>query len=199
VSELIARERRESVDVRSLYRRLAAGDHAAFAEFFRLHHAPLIRAVTRLIGTCGEVEEIVQEAFLRLLEHGHLDPEKPIKALLFRIAMNLAKNLLRSQERERKGLILFPTDQSVRDPAEYDDATWRVLSALRELPEQHREILELVYGEGFSHEEVAEFYEINVDTARQRLHRARRALRDTFLRDPEKLSVHQPDLNERTS
>lgn len=66
--------------------------------------APFLWALGyRLLGDAADADEVVQETFLRALEHPPPDPDLPWRPWLVRIAANLARDRLRA--RRRRGYV----------------------------------------------------------------------------------------------
>lgn len=171
------------MDDQSFNLRLVSGDEAAFDTFFSAHWKPLVRTIVRLIGPHNqdEAEDLAQKAFITLARlRWELDPNQSIRAWLYRVALNSAKNQLRTWGRERLRLGRFRAEHSeheVSDDPEESESIGQLLAAIDQLPEQHRAILILVHGEGLPLAEVAQICELTLPATRQRLHRARNALR----------------------
>ncbi len=67
------------------------------------HHEEIYRYLRRVIGPAGEAEDLCQETFLRACRaYGSLAKEANVRAWLFSIATNLAKNHFRSETRRRR-------------------------------------------------------------------------------------------------
>jgi RNA polymerase sigma-70 factor (ECF subfamily) len=67
------------------------------------HHEEILRYLRRVIGQAGDAEDLCQETFLRAYRaFGKLQEEANVRAWLFAIATNLAKNHFRSESRRRK-------------------------------------------------------------------------------------------------
>jgi RNA polymerase sigma factor (sigma-70 family) len=60
-----------------------------FEAAFREHHASLIHYLRRRVGSDADARDIAQEAYLRLLRYRDNQSLDSLKALLFRIAINL--------------------------------------------------------------------------------------------------------------
>ena len=129
---------------------------ALFAE----HHGQLFRYLVRLTGDADLAEEVVQEAFMRLVEKPPRQPERG-KAWLFRVATNLAHEVERTAKR-RRGILRAHAHQ-VPAPAGSDDASRQlevaelritVRAALNNLSVRDRTVL-LMREEGFAHREIA--------------------------------------------
>jgi RNA polymerase sigma-70 factor (sigma-E family) len=128
---------------------------------FETHYGALVRAVYLLLGDQGEAEEVVQEAFARLLVSWRRvrDPER-IVGYLRVTALNLARGRLRKLEvRRRLAPKLVPVDEHEL-PAEalalIGDERRSVAAALSLLPPRQRECLVLRYYLGLSEAEIAQ-------------------------------------------
>jgi RNA polymerase sigma-70 factor (sigma-E family) len=127
---------------------------------FETHYGGLVRAVYLLLGDQEEAEEVVQEAFARLLVSWRRvrDPAR-VAGYLRVTALNLARGRLRKLEvRRRLAPRLVPVDDHA-PPAEsvamVGDDRRSVAAALRQLPARQRECLVLRYYLGLSEAEIA--------------------------------------------
>ena len=145
-------------------------DDATFDALFLTHYQPIFRLLYRIAGTREEAEDLAQETFLRLHRSPELwkglqpEPrEHNVRAWLYRVATNLAYNMLRSQQRRtrREDVVLGQTLSAGRgdpDPveaAERDDERAAVRRALAALPERQAQLL-LMRHAGLSYRELAE-------------------------------------------
>lgn len=74
----------------------------AFTAVVSAHHGEIYRYLQRVIGRAGDADDLCQEAFLRAFRaYGSLPGEANVRAWLFSIATNLAKNHFRSEARRR--------------------------------------------------------------------------------------------------
>lgn len=75
----------------------------AFEAVVSAHHGEIYRYLQRVIGWAGEAEDLSQETFLRAYRaYGSLSGDANVRAWLFSIATNLAKNHIRSETRRRR-------------------------------------------------------------------------------------------------
>jgi len=75
----------------------------AFATVVSAHHGEIYRYLQRVVGRAGEADDLSQETFLRAFRaYGSLPEGANVRAWLFSIATNLAKNHFRSETRRRK-------------------------------------------------------------------------------------------------
>ncbi|HXJ64905.1 MAG TPA: SigE family RNA polymerase sigma factor [Actinomycetota bacterium] len=155
----------------------SASPPVSFVEFFEAWRQPLFRAVYLMTGNREEAEEIVQEAFVRVLERWDrvAAMERP-EGYLFRAAMNLHRNrrrsLLRAPRRASEGA---SADEFTR--ADERDAVARALAAL---PPRQRAAVVLTELFDFSAEETGGMLGIRAGTVRAHVHQARRTLRDAL-------------------
>ena len=154
--------------------RPATLDEQAFHACYRRTAGPLRAYVVRVMGSVAQADDIVQEAYLRLLrvERPPEDPSEQ-RALLIRIASNLMVDHWRRARREGSEGITAP--EGIADSPDLalrlDMA--RVFAALR--PEQ-RQLVWLAYVEGASHKEIGAAMGVRERSVRVLLHRAKRKL-----------------------
>ena len=75
----------------------------AFESVVSAHHGEIFRYLQRVIGQAGDADDLSQETFLRAYRaYGSLPGEANLRAWLFAIATNLAKNHFRSETRRRR-------------------------------------------------------------------------------------------------
>jgi RNA polymerase sigma-70 factor (ECF subfamily) len=74
-----------------------------FGAVVSAHHGEIFRYLRRAIGPAGDAEDLSQETFLRAYRaYAALPKEANVRAWLFSIATNLAKNHFRSETRRRR-------------------------------------------------------------------------------------------------
>jgi len=75
----------------------------AFAGVVSAHHGEIFRFLRRAIGRAADADDLCQETFLRAYRaYRSLPADANIRAWLFSIATNLARNHFRSEARRRK-------------------------------------------------------------------------------------------------
>lgn len=148
---------------------------AELTAFVRREHPRLVRAVHLLLDDHAVAEEVAQEALLRAASRW-----EQVAAMdspggwTHRVAINLATSHLRRRRLERRARAR--TDDIVGPP---DTATaLTVRAALQGLPAPHRRVLVLRHVLDWSTADIAELDGASTDAIRQRLHRARAALRE---------------------
>ncbi len=124
---------------------------------FRQHYPALIRYAMRFTGDPDAAEDVVQEAFVRLLDQQL--PEQEVRPWLFVVTANLARDGVRKRSRRKRLLLEAPVEAERPElperAAERAERVARVREALQELSERDRTLL-LMREEGFRYAEIAE-------------------------------------------
>ena len=147
-------------------------DEAAFLEFYARTAGPLFGYLGRLTGNRVLAEDLVQDAYLRLLSSRKLPRNQDhLKNYLFRIATNLARDhFRRAGVEQRLGACVGPSRVDVSAES-YAGDVWSLLARLKP---RDRELLLLAYVEGFSHREIADVTGLMCASVRPLLFRSRR-------------------------
>lgn len=163
---------------RQLLIQLRKGDNMAFERLYFLHREKLLSAMWRMLKSRELVEELVQEVFLKLWEsRDKIDTEKPLKAYLFHIAGNLAKNIIRrAYYDKRMRALLLPVNEMVYshiDEALRDKENKALLDELlNKLPPQRKKVYTLCKLEGKSYKEVSQMLDISEGTVNDHIRKA---------------------------
>ena len=140
------------------------------------------RAVALAVtGDEADADDVCQDAFVAAIQRidDCRQPER-FGPWLLQIARNRARDHLRARARpllSLEGMAIESPRASPQVEAERGDARARLLAALRELPEERREVLLLHDLEGWTHREIAERMGLPPGTVRSHLHHARRRMR----------------------
>jgi DNA-directed RNA polymerase specialized sigma24 family protein len=109
------------------------GDRGAFGQLVRRHREGVVNVVYRMCGDANLAEDVAQEAFIRAWQHLHsYRPQSPFRNWLYRIATNLALDVLR-RERETvdiDALALAASDNGPEAVAEGEERGERVRQAV---------------------------------------------------------------------
>jgi RNA polymerase sigma-70 factor (ECF subfamily) len=133
-------------------------------------------------------DDVAQEALVRAVKHiGGLRPDSNLRAWLFTIARNVARNEAR---RLRRSPVDPNTDLADLQPAQAQSQEAAVemrelQKAVLGLPPAFRQTLFLCAIEGLSYEDAAQVLGVPIGTIRSRLARARRALERQIADRPE--------------
>jgi len=153
---------------------------------FRRHADGLAGAVRGVLGPTADVQEVLQEAFLRAwraLAAGQR-PGEPV-GWVFVLTLNLARDLRRKASRRGSPIALDEVDEMVQaksdvEPArrlEGREALAAARAAIHALPEREKEVFLLRTSGELSFAAVAQSLEIPVGTAKTRMRAALASLR----------------------
>jgi RNA polymerase sigma-70 factor (ECF subfamily) len=163
-------------------------DPDVFEVFYREQVEDLQRFVARRVGDRERAADLTAEIFLAAIDSAHrYRPRSGTpKAWLYGIARALVANDRRRRGRERareerfRGSALLDEEDAARMDARIDAAAQSrcLYEAMDRLPEAERAVLELVAIDELTVAEAAAAVGVRAGTARVRLYRARRKLRD---------------------
>ena len=171
----------------TLVRRTKLGDHHAFDMLMLRHQQKLARVVSRYHKLPQQIEDIVQEAFIKAyLGIMSFREDSRFSTWLHRIGVNTAIDFL-AAERRRIPLDQPPIRVDTNEPIALEivdennpeqllatqqiNAT--VTNALKKLPKKLRLAITLREFDGLSYEEIAEIMDCPIGTVRSRIFRAR--------------------------
>src|SRR5713226_7481795 len=175
-------------DDRELVRRAQAEDQEAFEELVRRHQHRVFAVASGILRRREDVEDIAQQGFVKAyFSLKRFDQRAAFSTWLYKITLNECWDLLRkkkvrplvyesdlSEEQARQVITSGEKANPGPDISERIEARERVERLLEGLDERDRLMLILKEVEGFSIEEIAEILNLNGNTVKVRLFRARR-------------------------
>jgi RNA polymerase sigma-70 factor (ECF subfamily) len=179
-----------SADDRELVRRAQAEDQEAYEELVRRHQHRVFAVAGGILRRREDVEDIAQQVFVKAyFSLKRFDQRAAFSTWLYKITVNECWDLLRkrkvrplvyeadlSEEQSRRIEASEAKGSTAPDISERLEARERVEQLLEGLDERDRLMLVLKEVEGFSIEEVAEVLDLNANTVKVRLFRARRRI-----------------------
>jgi len=175
-----------------------AGNQEAFRRLVQRTQAKVYAVIYRLIPDRAQVEDLVQEVFLRVFRTaGRYQPMAKFSTWLYRIAANVALNALRAGRKMKlSSLELADRDdesrwrRDVRDTRseapvarlDAEELRARILAAIAELPENQRIAITLNRFEHMSYQQIAAVLDCSTMAVKSLLSRARCNLRESLLR-----------------
>lgn len=174
------------VDV-ALMERIAAGDRAAFRQFYERHYDALLRFICRITGQVDAAQEGVNDVMLVVWRRGaSFGGRSKVTTWLMGIAYRKA---LRFLEGHRRWLDRFklvdPTDwnelsTAAEEPTRSRDVEDWLEHGMRQLSAKQRAVVELTYFHGYSYDEIAAITECPVNTVKTRMFHARAKLKQVL-------------------
>jgi RNA polymerase sigma-70 factor (ECF subfamily) len=140
----------------------ARSEQSALAELYDRFGRPAYGLALRILRDEALAEDAVQEAFLALWRTApRFVPERgKASTWILTLVHRRAVDIVRREERRRTDALEHVPEQESREAV--DEEAWlrlqreRVQDALRKLPDQQREAIELAYYGGFTQSELAE-------------------------------------------
>jgi RNA polymerase sigma-70 factor (ECF subfamily) len=161
-------------------------DGPAFVALLERHRDRVWRICYRLLGNEHDAQDAAQEVFVRLFVHrGKFAGRSRFSTWLHGLAVRTCLTLRRGRGRRLKR-VNTASDESVMEQAADsrpaasglgDD----VMQMLEVLGDEDRALLILKYAEGYSHEELAEMFDISVSACKMRISRARERVQQSQL------------------
>jgi RNA polymerase sigma-70 factor (ECF subfamily) len=163
-----------------LMARTAAGDSGAFEELVIRNQSDAWALAVHYLGNAAEAEDVVQEAFLRLLQAApRYKPTAGFRTYFSRIVVRLCLDF-RAKRRPVYGEALPDRADAARDPeAVFRDqqTAGKLRRAVETLPPAQRMALLLRDLEGFTYSDIAKTMNTSAKAVDSLLQRARQALR----------------------
>ncbi|MEQ1566056.1 MAG: RNA polymerase sigma factor [Myxococcota bacterium] len=160
-------------------KRVAATDPRGAADLVvRKYREPIFHHAAWILKDWEEAIDVAQDVFIKAMrEPRFYEPDFKMKAWLYRVTTNLCFNLVR--DRRRRTAILETVPRPSDDGNDPIDSVFqgeqqeRILAAIDQLSEDHREILMLRYYSDLSYAEISDTLGIKLGTVMSRLSRAR--------------------------
>ena len=159
-------------------------DRHRYATELRTLLAPSAGYARSIVHDRHLAEDAVQQAALRGLERlASYDDSRSFRAWWFTLVRQCCLYLLRADSRNSQ-LARNGTDDTTPDPVPDIHDAERLIAAIRQLSQDHQDILRLKYFAELSYREIADSLAIPQGTVMSRLHLARNALATTLRGDP---------------
>ncbi len=173
----------DRAEEQNLIRLALAGDRDAAAACLRAHQRPLFTYILRMSGRPEIAEDVVQEAFVRVLANlDRFDPKYRFSTWLFTIARRVylntsARKSARADSDTVESIAAMPAADLVARTESNTRAATAIQTALLHLPPIQREIVILFHQLDWPIALVAQHLELPVGTVKSHLHRGRNRLR----------------------
>ncbi|MHB8525386.1 MAG: RNA polymerase sigma factor [Candidatus Acidiferrales bacterium] len=193
---MTARPRAGKPDDRELVRDAQRGVTVAFEELVRRHQQRVTAVVGGILRRREDIEDVAQQVFLKAyVSIERFDMRSAFSTWLYKIAVNECWDYLRKKkvrplsyeadlsEEQARHVEQFVSAGGPRDnPSERAELREIVERLLADLSEEDRVMLVLKEAQGFAVEEIGTMLNLNVNTVKVRLFRARRKLAKTYRR-----------------
>lgn len=165
---------------------LRAGDEVAFARLYDDYAALIFGTIVRIVGDQHEAENLLQDCFIKIWHNiGRYDPEKGrLATWLINIARNTAIDFTRSkyfsQKRKNQSLENLVLVESGQSHSPIPVETLGLRQLIDRLTPACREVIEWMYFDGYTQQEIADSFGIPLGTVKSRTRSALKELRSFF-------------------
>lgn len=169
----------------------STGDNAHLEQLVYRYEHDLYSYLRRFLGDSHMAEDAFQSTFLQIyLKSDQFDASRAFRPWLYMVATNQAIDMLRRNRRHRctslqkniaasenaEGISLLevlPGDEpSPEEKLIIEERSAKIQEYIDTLPETLREVILLIYYQGFKYRETAEILDLPVGTVKSRLHAA---------------------------
>jgi RNA polymerase sigma-70 factor (ECF subfamily) len=174
-------------DDQQLMQRVAQGDRAAFGLLYDRFSTPLYSLAFKMLASEAEAQDLLQEVFLSIWNKAPMFNADRGTAFSWVVSQlrNRAIDRLRAKRRrdellEANAPDLEPAGSASATSAgnvEFSERAREVRSALEQLSDDQRQVLQLAYFEGLTQSEIAEKLEEPLGTIKARAYRGMARLR----------------------
>jgi RNA polymerase sigma-70 factor (ECF subfamily) len=170
-----------------------AGRETCFEELVRRYQRPIAAYVYRMVGNYDAALDLTQEVFIKVYNSlARYRSEYKFSTWIYKIAHNAAIDHLRRYavreqaltngfDVERREVSLESRRLTPEQESERNERRSEIESVVQMLPAAYRELIVLRHSQDLSYDEIAEVTGLPLGTVKNRLFRAREAMRDHLL------------------
>ena len=170
-----------------------AGREASFEELVRRYQRPIAAYVYRMVGDYDSALDLTQEVFIKVYNSlARYRSEFKFSTWIYKIAHNAAIDHLRrhavreqaltgSVDGERREVAIESRRPTPEQESERRERRLEIESVVQLLQASYRELIVLRHSHDLSYDEIAEVTGLPLGTVKNRLFRAREAMRDLLV------------------
>ncbi|HEY5096075.1 MAG TPA: sigma-70 family RNA polymerase sigma factor [Candidatus Eremiobacteraceae bacterium] len=171
------------IDDGTIVKRIADGDHGAFAALYDKHSALVYGVAKRVLGNREQAEDVTQSVFLQVWARPEAFAGGNFAAWIARVARNASLDILRSaavRTREPEISIDLPAEGALEEQVFERVRATALATAVAALPEDQRIAIEQAYFAGLSYREVADRLNAPLGTVKSRIRMGLRKLLESL-------------------
>ncbi len=175
-----------------LVKQVLTGDEEAFNILVRKYRFKLQQSVLRYVHDPEDASDVIQETFIRAYRAlDHFRGDSVFYTWIYRIAVNTAKNYIKSKDRRPPNIdidiedavhtsnyIHLEENQTPEEVVISNEMQNALIEVLNQLPENLKASILLREMGGLSYEEIAEMLDVPIGTIRSRIFRARACIEE---------------------
>ena len=170
-----------------------SGREAAFEELVRRYQRPIASYVYRMVGDYDAALDLTQEVFIKIYNSlSRYRSEFKFSTWIYKIAHNTAIDHLRRHtvrdqimtaggDSPRSEIAIESRRLTPEQESEREERRLEIESVVQSLPAAYRELIVLRHSHDLSYDEIAEVTGLPLGTVKNRLFRAREAMRDLLV------------------
>jgi len=170
-----------------------SGREAAFEELVRRYQRPIASYVYRMVGDYDAALDLTQEVFIKVYNSlSRYRSEFKFSTWIYKIAHNTAIDHLRRHtvrdqimtadgDGPRSEIAIESRRLTPEQESEREERRSEIESVVQSLPAAYRELIVLRHSHDLSYDEIAEVTGLPLGTVKNRLFRAREAMRDLLV------------------
>lgn len=173
--------------------RTLRGDVSAFEEIVNRYKNSVFTIIYRMTGQFQEAEDICQDVFITVYQKLHqYDSSKRFAPWIHRIAINTTISSLRKKNK----IVTLNFDETYGQPEDYhydygdpqlflerNEMKAEIKTAFASMTESYQIVLALRYQLDLDNQEIAEVLGVTKENIEVKIHRARKSLRNTILKN----------------
>lgn len=161
--------------------KVLGGEKEFYNQLIEKHKSYAFTIALNVLNNREDAEEVAHDSFIKAYQSlTSFNRQSKFSTWLYRIVFNTAISCKRKQKGKKESLdtVKYTYSEGSSSEMESQDQKRFIRQALSLLPEIDRNVLTLFYLKEFSLEEIAEITNMSFNTAKVRLHRARKKLAD---------------------
>lgn len=160
----------------NLVEKAVSGDTDAFLELMEQNSLAMYKVAHGILSDENDVADAIQDTILKCFEKIHtLKKPEYFKTWMIRILINECNQILRHYQK-----ISMPGELSEKSGENMSLAEFEFKEMLNLVEDKYRLVLVLYYEEGFGVSEIAKMLDLNPNTVKTRLFRAREQIRRAY-------------------
>ncbi len=163
-----------------LVKAIVNNDHTAFKNLYYKYFQMLIRFAWYRLHSMETARDLVQEVFYRVwIKRQNLDPDKSIKAYLYKSLNNLIINHSKLSSSKTSSIEDLKNEKSLSNK-NFQDFNIDIQTSMQKLPEKLKTVFILSRIEGYKYTEIAEICGISIKAVEKRMSKTFNILRKIF-------------------
>ena len=161
-----------------IVKKVIDGDLQLYEQIVIRYQDKLSRYIKRLTNRSQEVDDLVQEVFIKVFKNlRRFNPKLKFSSWIYRIAHNESVNLIKSGWIQKitslEQLFFLGEKSDIEEKLDQRQLEQKMKKCLKQLPIKYKEVLVLYYYEDKSYQEISDILRINNQTVGVLLHRGK--------------------------